>query len=133
MMPTSTHLLRRTLSYRLMRYLLALALIAGPTACGAPNTATPSTASALGPSAAAPLPVAATVETIQVPHEGDAADDPAIWVHPSTPALSIVIGTDKKGGLAVYDLDGQQLQYLPDGNLNNVDIRTGFSLGGRSV
>jgi 3-phytase len=68
-----------------------------------------------------------------VPHEGDAADDPAIWVHPSNPSLSMVIGTDKKGGLAVYDLAGQQLQYLPDGNINNVDLRTGFPLSGQVV
>jgi len=79
------------------------------------------------------LSVAATVETTQVPHEGDAADDPAIWVHPSNPSLSMVIGTDKKGGLAVYDLAGQQLQYLPDGNINNVDLRTGFPLSGQVV
>jgi 3-phytase len=68
-----------------------------------------------------------------VPNEGDAADDPAVWVHPSNPALSTVIGTDKRGGLAVYGLDGQQLQYVPDGRLNNVDLRAGFPIGGRSI
>jgi 3-phytase len=78
-------------------------------------------------------PLAPVVETVQVPHEGDAADDSAIWVHPSNPLLSTVIGTDKKGGLAVYDLAGRQIQYLPDGEMNNVDIRNGFSLGGQPV
>jgi 3-phytase len=68
-----------------------------------------------------------------MPHEGDAADDPAIWVHPSDPARSTIIGTDKLGGLAVYDLAGAQIQYLPDGNMNNVDLRAGFVLGGRNV
>ncbi len=68
-----------------------------------------------------------------MPHEGDAADDPAIWVHPGNPTLSTVIGTDKKGGLAVYDLEGRQIQYLPDGEMNNVDIRSGFPLGGQQV
>lgn len=77
--------------------------------------------------------ITAAVETAQVPHDGDAADDPAIWIHPTNPARSTVIGTDKKGGLAVYDLAGQQLQYLPDGRKNNVDLRTGFSLGGQTI
>jgi 3-phytase len=77
--------------------------------------------------------VAASVETEPMPHEGDAADDPAIWVNPADPARSTIIGTDKLGGLAVYDLAGVQLQYLPDGNMNNVDLRAGFTLGGQSV
>lgn len=76
---------------------------------------------------------AATVETVPVPHSGDAADDPAIWLHPQNRALSTVIGTDKKGGIAVYALDGTQLQYLPDGKLNNVDLRDNFPLGGQRV
>jgi 3-phytase len=71
----------------------------------------------------APVVVTATVETDPVPSSGDAADDPAIWVHPKDPSRSVVIGTDKKGGIAVYDLAGTQIQYLPDGKLNNVDVR----------
>ena len=77
--------------------------------------------------------VSATVETDPVPHDGDAADDPAIWVHPRDPALSVILGTDKRGGLALYDLAGKQLQYLPTGDFDNVDLRTGFLLGGRPV
>jgi len=83
--------------------------------------------------AEATAPVMATVETVPVPDGGDAADDPAIWINPKNPAESTIIGTNKRGGLAVYDLDGKQLQYLPDGKLNNVDLRTGFPLGGRQV
>jgi len=94
-----------------------------------PNSATDSNLKA----AVAPLSITAAVETAQVPHDGDAADDPAIWIHPNNPARSTVIGTDKQGGLAVYDLAGQQLQYLPDGRKNNVDLRAGFSLGGQTV
>ncbi len=90
-----------------------------------------------GPSAAAmatPLDaVFATVETDPVPHGGDAADDPAIWIHPTDPTKSTIIGSDKQGGLAVYDLSGKQLQYLPDGLMDNVDIRDGFALGGQKV
>lgn len=42
--------------------------------------------------------VTATVETDPVPHDGDAADDPAIWVHPTDPGRSVILGTDKRGG-----------------------------------
>jgi 3-phytase len=86
-------------------------------------------------SPAAITTVFASVETDPIPGAGDSADDPAIWVNPTNPALSVVIGTDKTagGGLAVYGLDGHQLQFAPAGALNNVDLRDGFSLGGQSV
>jgi 3-phytase len=35
--------------------------------------------------------------------------------------------------LAVYDLTGKQVQFLPDGRMNNVDHRDGFPLGGEKV
>jgi len=69
-------------------------------------------------------------ETAPVKSAGDAADDPAIWVHPTNPALSTIIATDKKAGMYVYDLEGNSLQFLPVGRVNNVDIRYGYSLGG---
>ena len=77
--------------------------------------------------------VSATVETDPVPSNGDAADDAAIWVHPDDPALSTIIGTDKEGGLAVYDLSGSQIQYIAEFLPNNVDLRHGFMLGGQEV
>ena len=77
--------------------------------------------------------VFAAVETEPVQSALDAADDPAIWVHPTDPARSLVIGTDKKAGLDVYDLSGKRVQSLPDGRMNNVDLRYGFKLGGREV
>lgn len=83
--------------------------------------------------------VSATVETPPVPHRGDAADDPAIWVDQDDPANSAVVATDKQGGLLVYDLTGRQLQYLPVGRVNNVDVRAprqgaeGFRLDGEQV
>lgn len=84
------------------------------------------------PSASA-KPVFATVETEPVPSANDAADDPAIWVHPTDPARSLVIGTDKKNGLDVYDLSGKRVQSLPDGRMNNVDIRYDFPLAGNKI
>jgi len=78
--------------------------------------------------------VTATVETDPVPAGDDAADDPAIWIHPTDPSLSTIIGTDKTGGgLAVYDLAGNELQYDGSVRPNNVDVRYGFPLGGHTV
>lgn len=74
-----------------------------------------------------------TVETEPVLGFGDAADDPAIWADPDAPARSLVLGTDKKGGINVYDMQGRVLQYRPDGKLNNVDLRADFPLGGERV
>lgn len=74
--------------------------------------------------------VTATVETAPVPAGGD-ADDLAIWVHPTDPSLSTIIGTTKDAGLVVYDLTGRQLQHLPDGDINGVDLRYDFPLDGQ--
>lgn len=54
--------------------------------------------------------------------KGDAADDPAIWRNPVDPAASLVVGTDKKAGLYVYDLKGAQKSFLAAPGLNNVDL-----------
>lgn len=72
-------------------------------------------------------------ETPPVPVAGDAADDPAIWIHPTDFAQSVIIGTQKQGALIVYDLDGKELQYLPDGNMNNVDLRYHFQLDNQAI
>ena len=79
------------------------------------------------------ITVTPTVETEPVDSYGDAADDPAIWVHPTKPELSLIIGTQKQQGLNVYALDGKIVQSLPDGRMNNVDLRYGFPLGGDKV
>jgi 3-phytase len=77
--------------------------------------------------------VAARVQTDPVARQGDAADDPAIWIHPQQPSLSRVLGTNKKQGLLAYDLQGKLLQELPVGRLNNVDVRPNFKLGEQTV
>ncbi|MCC6155034.1 MAG: phytase, partial [Candidatus Hydrogenedentes bacterium] len=79
---------------------------------------------------AQPSLVVPTLETDPVQHADDAADDACFWVHPDRPEMSLIVGTDKQGGLVVYDVDGKQLQYLPDGKMNNVDLRYGYPLGG---
>lgn len=74
----------------------------------------------------------ATVETEPVLHSGDAADDPAIWPHPTDPAQSLVIGNDKGGALDVYDMNGALVQRIEEGFFGNVDVRTGVTVGGQT-
>ena len=83
--------------------------------------------------AAAAGTVVPAAETQPMPHAGDSADDPAIWVHPSNTAESTIIGTDKLGGIGVYTLAGQQIQYLADGEMNNVDLRYNLPVAGQYV
>ncbi len=86
------------------------------------------------PAAPKPMPRALpTVETTPVETGGDAADDPAIWIDPTDPARSVIIATQKQSGLYVYDMAGKMLQFLPDGRMNNVDLRNGFRLDGKQV
>ena len=78
--------------------------------------------SALGPSRA----------TAAVPND---PDDPAIWLHPTEPARSLIVGTDKvetNGGLYVFALDGSLRQKIgPLDRPNNVDIEYGVRIGDR--
>lgn len=67
--------------------------------------------------------VSAVAETHPVPDGGDAADDPAIWLNWKDPEQTLILGTNKKGGLQVLNLDGSLVGYLAVGNLNNVDVR----------
>ncbi|VVM97428.1 phytase [Pseudomonas fluorescens] len=89
------------------------------------------------PTAVPLAPVLANVKALSqsdpVGRQGDAADDPAIWIHPQQPSLSRVLGTNKKQGLLAYDLQGKLLQELPVGRLNNVDLRPNFKLGAHTV
>ncbi len=67
--------------------------------------------------------VPAAVETVGMGSTGDAADDPAVWVHPTNAAQSLILGTNKDVGVYVYGLDGSEKQRLPVGLSNNVDLR----------
>jgi 3-phytase len=84
-----------------------------------------------GRSGSAVSTAVASAETVPVASQGDAADDPAIWVDGRNPSRSLIIGTDKRLGLNLYDLEGRLLQSLTDGQLNNVDLRDGFILEGQ--
>lgn len=73
-----------------------------------------------------PLPTAsvtARVETTPVGTLDDAADDPAIWRNAANPAASLIVATDKRAAIHVYDLAGNKLHSAPSPRLNNVDLR----------
>ncbi|AEI44027.1 3-phytase [Paenibacillus mucilaginosus KNP414] len=90
----------------------------------------PSVAEASALQSARVLPSA---ETDAVASGSDAADDPSIWVHPSDPAKSMIIATNKDGGILVYDLNGRQKYSYETGRMNNIDVRYGFKLAGQTV
>lgn len=76
---------------------------------------------------------------------GDVADDPEIWIHPTRPNLSVVLGVNKSsdginGGLYAYELDGspfgsntgwsEGVNLFEKGErYNNLDLRYGFPAG----
>ena len=62
-------------------------------------------------------------ETQSVTSLGDAADDPAIWFNQSNPTESLIFGTDKRKGIHVYDIYGNELAFSKQGATNNVDLR----------
>jgi len=52
-------------------------------------------------------------------------DDAALWVNPEGPASSLVVGTLKRGGLDVYNLQGERVDHIDvssPSKLNNVDV-----------
>jgi 3-phytase len=76
--------------------------------------------------------VKAAAETDPVGTDGDAADDPAIWRNSDAPEKSLIIGTDKRAGVHVYDLSGKRVGFTPSPRLNNVDLRDGIIMAGET-
>ena len=76
--------------------------------------------------------IAPQAQTAPMARQGDAADDPAIWLS-GNPADARILGTNKKQGLLVYDLQGKQTQLLEVGRLNNVDVRQNIAFNGRKA
>lgn len=86
-----------------------------------------------GPPSLEPVDVTPVVSTETVPTD---ADDPAVYVHPTDPSRSLILGTNKvrapQGALVVFGLDGKIRQTI--GNLdrpNNVDVEYGLILNGQ--
>lgn len=74
-----------------------------------------------------------TAVTAALPHD---TDDPSIWIHPTDPSKSIIIGTDKDtdGGLYAFDLNGKILKKsIPLKRPNNVDIAYGLLIDGKKT
>lgn len=65
--------------------------------------------------------------------DDDAADDMAIWVNTTDAEKSLIIGTNKKGGVVVFDLQGVEKAFYPTGRINNIDVMYGFSLGKEKI
>ncbi|MEB3119729.1 MAG: phytase, partial [Snowella sp.] len=73
------------------------------------------------------------------------SDDPAVWIDPDNAEDSLMIGTLKDGGLAVFSLNGEVLQKITptdilgatadfgDLRYNNVDVLYNFQLGTETV
>ena len=70
-------------------------------------------------------------------------DDPAVWISPTNPADSLIIGTDKgtdeadpprsDGGIAAFTTTGELLQRIPLARPNNVDVEYGLMVAGAST
>jgi len=90
---------------------------------------------AAGSASAVPtLELTARGETVPVGTVArDAADDPAIWRNAEEPAKSLIIGTDKRAGLYVFGMGGSKKSFLPEGELNNVDLREVMIDGRKTV
>ena len=73
-----------------------------------------------------PVPAAGETQSVAT-QRADAADDPEIWVDPRDPSRVVIFGTDKQAGLYTYDLSGAVTGFIPDGKLNNVDLRGGMA------
>ena len=66
--------------------------------------------------------VTANVETEPVFAGDDAADDMCVLENFNNPESSLIISSDKKYGIIVYDLEGFKLYDYEVGRINNVDI-----------
>jgi len=77
---------------------------------------------------------AAAAETAEVSNNAT-TNDPAIWVNPTDPAKSLLLGANGTDGLGVYDLAGAKVAQteVNTAQVTGVDTRNGFTLGGSAV
>ena len=95
-------------------------------ACGGGDSSQP---------AATPTPVPQITPDRYTEAVTDDADDPSIWLHPTDPSRSLIIGTNKvaapNGALVVFGLDGKIRQTVAGiDRPNNVDIEQGVVING---
>lgn len=80
-----------------------------------------------------PEPIQPKVISEAVPHD---SDDPAIWIHPTDPSKSLILGTDKNsdGGLFAFNLEGKIVTSVRGlKRPNNVDVIRGFPFNGKTL
>lgn len=77
------------------------------------------------PTGLPPVAVIAMGETAPVGEVDDQARvDPTIWRNANDPATSLIVATDSKTGLYVYNLAGEVRGFFPAGAVHNVDSAT---------
>lgn len=85
----------------------------------------------MGVATAAWAQVSAVGETTPIASGPTAANDTAIWLHPTNLGRSLVFGTDSvSGALISYALDGGVHQSLPLGLTLGVDVKYGVNVSG---
>ena len=77
--------------------------------------------------------VTANVETEPVFAGDDAADDMCVLENFNNPESSLIISSDKKYGIIVYDLEGVKLYDYEVGRINNVDILPSRSIQNKYI
>ncbi len=75
----------------------------------------------------------AETEPVQAGNSTDAADDPAVWIHPDETSKSIVYGSNKRGGIVAYNLEGAQLAFAEVGRINNIDVAYALELENQKI
>jgi len=78
-------------------------------------------------------PSVETVPVTCISTDDDAADDPAIWYNEEHPSLSVVYGSNKTEGIHAYNLKGKELQFIPCGRINNIDVRQAVIFGNQKI
>lgn len=80
----------------------------------------------------------AFTETTPLPTGFEESDDAAIWVNSTDDSQSLILGVNKakkkhggNAGLGVYNLQGQEIQYLSHDRLNNIDLR--YNVFGKDI
>jgi len=116
------------MSPRVSRAALLAAALTAAASCGRADSAPP----------AGPLPPAVLVPAVTTDQVADDADDPAIWVHPTDPSRSLILGTNKvaapAGAVVVFGLDGRTRQTIAGlDRPNNIDVEYGVVVGGRTI
>lgn len=88
---------------------------------------------ATAPQSPPPVPSGIVVPVRYTDAVGQDADDPAIWLHATDPARSLILGTNKvavEGSLVTFTPEGRTVQIVAGiDRPNNVDVEYGVRIG----